>query len=367
MKQRQLVRAFALVAVLVGSLVAGPARAQETPNLLHNPSFEEGMYHVSMSNFIGDGWSYWYQGRAADDPRGWYMPEPEFGLIANRPGQAHHGLKSQRWFNTWAIHNAGLSQRVKVPADSWLRFSIWMFNWSSQKDDFGISESVHHKRVGIDPTGGVDPFSPDIVWGNLDQTMDVWVQLAVIAQAKGEHVTVYVQERPEYSVKHNDVLVDNAELVVIPAPEGPVVQPAAVATKRANVDNSTPEQAIAIERLPTIGVLPPDDGTKYQYFKFEYPGDDRGYEINIQAATDDPNVLSDVSFRVYGPTVGKVYARSGVQPGLTPNITADMPTAEAGTYLVQLSNANRDTPVEYRIWLSGRGLIGNAGIEPSAR
>lgn len=356
---RAFLRALGAAAVLLSSLVSSPAAyaAHNPNNLLNDPSFEDGMYHVSMSNFIANGWSYWYESRGPNDTRGWYLPEPEFGIISDRPGQMHDGNKSQRWFNSWAIHNAGVSQRVRVPADSWLRFSIWMFNWSSQKDDFGVSEAFHHKWVGIDPTGGSDPFSPNIVWGNEDRTMDVWVQLGVIAQAKGEYVTVYVRETPEYSVKHNDVLIDDADLVVIPAPTGPVVQPVAQASQKA-LDNDKPENAVPISRVPTNGTLAADNGSRYVYFKFDYPGGDLKYKINVQAVPDDANVLRNVNFRVYGPTAARVYARSGTQPGLSPNVTGDLPPSESGTYLVQLFNANPGTAVDYKIWLTGSGLIG---------
>jgi hypothetical protein len=237
-----------------------------------------------------------------------------------------------------------------------------MFNWSSQNDDFGVSDGYHHKRVGIDPTGGSDPFAPTVVWGNEDRTMDVWVQLGVIAQAKGDAVTVFVQEKPEYSLKHNDVLIDDAALVTIPAPTGRVVQPEAVGSVKALVDNSTPDKALPISRIATTGMLPADKGEKYQYFKFEYAGGDLGYKINVLASPDDGNVLSNVGFRVYGPNQGKVYTKSGSQRGLTPNVTADLPATEPGTYVVQLYNANAGTNVEYKIWLTGKGLVGEAPV-----
>jgi hypothetical protein len=356
LKKLAFVRALGALAVLVATLVAGPARA-DSPNLLTDPSFEEGKYHVSMSNFIANGWSYWYESRAADDPRGWWLPEPEFGIIADRAGQAHDGAMSQRWFNSWAIHNAGVYQRVAVTPGSWLRFSIWMFNWSSQNDDFGVSEGYHHKWVGIDPTGGTDALGPNVIWGNEDRTMDVWVQLGVIAQAQADHVTVFVRERPEYSIKHNDVLIDDASLFVIPDQTAPVVQPVANATRKAS-DNDKPENAVAISRVPTSGTIASGDGSKYLYFKFEYAGGDLKYKINVQATPDDGNVLKNVTFRVYGPNGTKVYAKSGYQKGLRPNVVADLGTSEPGTYVVQLANSNPGTPVDYRIWLTGKGLVG---------
>src|SRR5207247_6314018 len=122
----------------------------------------------------------------------------------------------------------------------------------SQEDTFGVSDGFHHKWVGIDPTGGTDAFSPNVIWGKEDRTMDVWVQLAVIAQAKADAVTVFVREMPEYSIKHNDILIDDASLVVIPPVVGPVVQPVAVGAQK-SVKNDKPEAALELSRVATIG------------------------------------------------------------------------------------------------------------------
>src|SRR5438093_11809398 len=116
---RRVLASLALIAATFGSATAA-AQTPQSGNLIFNSSFEEGMYHVSMSNFIANGWSYWYQGRGADDTRGFWMPEPEYGIISDGPGQAHNGNKSQRWVNIWAIHNAGGYQLVKVPTSGWL-------------------------------------------------------------------------------------------------------------------------------------------------------------------------------------------------------------------------------------------------------
>lgn len=274
------------------------------------------------------------------------------------------GTKSQRWFNTWAIHNAGVHQRAKVPADSWLRFTIWMFNWSSQEDVFGVSDGPHHKWVGIDPLGGYDPFSPNIVWGNEDQTMDSWVQLGVIAQAKGEWVTVFVREQPEYSSKHNDVLLDDAELYTIPAPPGGVVvQPVASAVRAVKGDNTTAEKAVEIGPAALSARI--DAGSeKYQYYKFKFPGGDVPYKISIQASPDDGGLLTDkFTFRVYGPRAGNVYARSGYQRGLRPNVTGNLIAGEPGWYVVQVVNQNPANAIDYRIWLTAKGLIAEVASE----
>ncbi|HEV8634186.1 MAG TPA: hypothetical protein VG370_08105 [Chloroflexota bacterium] len=354
--------ALAAMLLALGPMTGGAqsAPAPRSGNLLHNPSFEGGMYHASMSNFIAEGWSYWYQARSPDDPRGYWLPEPEYGLIANRPGQMRSGAKSQRWFNTWAIHNAGLYQTVSVPANAWLRFTIWMFNWSSQADVFGVSDGFHRKWVGIDPTGGTDPFSANIVWGNEDRTMDLWVQLGVVARARGDRVTVFVREQPEWAVKHNDVLLDDAELVAVAPPSAEVVQPVAAGTRPGPGDNGTPDRAFPLSALPTVASLAGSPSGSYAYFTVDYPGGGRPYTINVQATPSDARILSKVRFRIYHPSSGHVVAESGYVHSGRPNVLGDLIRPEPGRYLVQLTNENAGESVDYRIWLSGPGVVAEA-------
>lgn len=266
------------------------------------------------------------------------------------------GAKSQRWFNTWAIHNAGVLQTVNVPKDSWLKFTIWMFNCSSEQDYFCISESYHHKWVGIDPTGGTDPFSPNIVWGTEDRTMDVWAQLGVIAQARGDRVTVFVRNRPEYSVKHNDILIDDAELVVLPEPPQPVQQPVAIGTMKIGDENRTPDSAVALGLLPISASLIGSPVGSYAYFTVDYPGGFKLYTINIQGS-GDARILSRFKFRVYDPTSGKVVAESGYVHGGRPNVLGNLIAGPKGKYLVQVINENNFEPVDYRIWITSPGMI----------
>jgi hypothetical protein len=312
-------------------LPVSPTRAQ-TQNLLRNPSFEEGWYHASMSSFIPNGWSYWFQHRAPDEPRLHWMPEPEFGGIEDRPGQAVSGRWSARWFNIWAIHNAGLYQRVPVPRDAWLRFSVWLLSWSSQRDQWRVSESWQHRWVGIDPTGGTDPFSPNVVWSRDDATMDEWVRLSVEARARGGWATVFVREQPDWPVKHNDCLVDDAELVVIAPPEA-----------AAPADASRPEAPPDATGGEVSGTL----AAEHAYVRFSSPGFGRLHTVNV-----DVSSLEGVGFRVYGPSAGRVYARSGAQPGLVPNLSADVVADRPGEYLVQLHRTDPARPIAYRVWIT---------------
>ncbi|MBI4322595.1 MAG: hypothetical protein HY675_29240 [Chloroflexi bacterium] len=211
---------FSLLSFLDIAVSSHVVRAEPGPNLLVNPDFEGGMRRTSLSSWTADGWYPWFRPHAASDPPGvnW---EPEFGIIRDRPGQAHSGAQSQRWFNTWAIHDAGIAQQVKVPRGSKVTFNVWVFSWSSQNDQWAVSEARYDKWVGIDPNGGTDPFSGNVQWTNPDATMDRWLQLSISAMARGDSVTVFVRGRPHFSVKNNNILVDDAFLTATPPEPAP--------------------------------------------------------------------------------------------------------------------------------------------------
>jgi hypothetical protein len=74
-----------------------------------------------------------------------------------------------------------------------------------------------HLRVGIDPYGGTDPFSANVIWSPEKPAFDHWVQFSVQAQAKGSAVTVFTHSRAEwdYTRVNNDVYLDDASLIVV--------------------------------------------------------------------------------------------------------------------------------------------------------
>lgn len=182
-----------------------------------------------------------------DAPEGctaWHNPEyrDTKGIAAIGPSRIRSGSNSQKYFTFWSVHEAGVMQTVSVPAGTTVRFSVYMHAWSSNQDMSELDPSTFksrgqtsmHMRVGIDPTGGDDPWSPNVVWSPEHDSYDNFGYYEVRAVAQADKVTVYTHSMPEKGMKHNDVYVDDAELVVIdgatafsPAPAQPDTQPAA--------------------------------------------------------------------------------------------------------------------------------------------
>jgi LysM repeat protein len=97
-----------------------------------------------------------------------------------------------------------------------------MHTWSATKQEglepnphFSFGQTGMHMKIGIDPTGGTDPWSKDIIWSAEKDVYDKFERYEVQAVARSNKVTVFTHSRPENPMKHNDVYLDDAELVAV--------------------------------------------------------------------------------------------------------------------------------------------------------
>jgi hypothetical protein len=71
-------------------------------------------------------------------------------------------------------------------------------------------------RIGVDPTGGVDAGSPNVVWASeVNPPNGTFAELAVLTVENNEsaYVTIYIAAEPQYAVKHNDIYVDDVSVI----------------------------------------------------------------------------------------------------------------------------------------------------------
>ncbi|CAG0936611.1 Muramidase-2 [Thermoflexales bacterium] len=208
---------------------------------------------------------------SGDAPEGcvaWHNPEfrDAKGIVLG-PSRIHSGKNAQKYFTLWSVHQAGVMQTVAVPPGAMLRFGAWMHAWSTNQDGreefpdsyFSSGQSSMHMKVGIDPCGGENPFSPSVVWGAEHDAYDQFGYYEVRATAQCDKVTVFTHTMPEKGLKHNDVYLDDAELVIIdasgvvqPAPAAPAAPPAAP------VNPVSPSSVVNAAPAPTA--LPRPDG-----------------------------------------------------------------------------------------------------------
>jgi hypothetical protein len=217
---RRLVAVFLLMLLLCASPAAAEPLAQGgcAGNVLANPGFEEGFSERSAGEVsIANGWFPWWQdGPGQEDG---YYRRPEYKPEdASRYGmrRVRSGGFAQKQFNTFSTHNAGLLQQVQVPVDSILNLSAWVQVWSSQHHDPDSVKEPGNYRVyiGIDPTGGTDWNSPNLIWSEPAIQYNTWINLQLQAKAKAGTITVFLRGHPEFRTQFNDSYWDDICLTV---------------------------------------------------------------------------------------------------------------------------------------------------------
>ena len=221
----------AVLLLIVASTITGLAltnQAADSYNLLANPGFED-EYSEREDPYtpgegpkgelrVANGWELWYDNEPGTDCYN-YRPEygPEDGYVYTDPQRVRSGQYAQKMFTLYSTHTAGLYQRVAVPEGSQSEFSIWVVVWSSDEDDphHSTLPGEYWLSVGIDPYGGTDAFSEQIIWSDEIEHYDEHVQLSVATTAQADHVTVFTKAAPVWCVKHNDSYWDDARLVII--------------------------------------------------------------------------------------------------------------------------------------------------------
>ena len=212
-----------LLALLVPVFSAG---AQAGPNLLNNSGFEGKYtpYRYPDGRTVGEfhiaaGWNPWFNEA---------LRRPEY-----KPSSYSYNYSAaQQFFTSYSTHEAGLWQRIEsaTPGRNY-RFSLAVYIWSSSEGDIwhSVLPGAVSVRVGIDPTGGISPYAPSVVWSPFSMFYDEWRVLSVDAVAQSSAMTVFLWSQQLYPVQHNDVSVDEAYLGLAgagtAAPAAPAAEP----------------------------------------------------------------------------------------------------------------------------------------------
>ncbi|HZY43435.1 MAG TPA: LysM peptidoglycan-binding domain-containing protein [Anaerolineae bacterium] len=240
-----------IAAMPIGLAMARSARSEQRAvgELLTNPGFEDPFIQAGTADlFVADGWAAWYI-----TPDGVNFPSecPENAPATcvpyrvpvyhntqpqdpHAPERARSG-NSQQWGISYAVYIAGVYQHVaNITPGTRLRFSAFMqgFNCSDNRGCYGgIGQYAHsyepgdmHMRVGIDPTGGQDPFGANVVWSGYQNPLDAFGLIQVEAVAQANSVTVFLWSAPNYPELHTDIYVDDASLIAVS--QGAVTPPA---------------------------------------------------------------------------------------------------------------------------------------------
>ncbi|MDX1613123.1 MAG: hypothetical protein R3300_02365 [Candidatus Promineifilaceae bacterium] len=189
------------------------------------------------------GWLVWFRQEEGE----WGRPE---GRGASEAERSRSGERGYALFVSGQRLDAGLMQQVHVGRGARLRFSAWAHAWSNHEaleqpdeyphpDDVKWSEGAgydsffslagnlddHQKAeklrnvtfwVGIDPQGGQDPLSDNVVWGSGAHIYNVFAQVPPVeATAEADTITVFTRAQSAMAYKHNRVYWDDARLSLV--------------------------------------------------------------------------------------------------------------------------------------------------------
>jgi len=365
-----------MTALCLLSPAAGQVVAQQAPpNLLVNGDFEAWDPNSSwpFQNGIPEvqvcpGWRAYYVDTAPDNvpaPQFWKRPEFRDVKSAEYAYRVHSGFLAQKYFTFGGQHIAGLYQQVSgITPGTPLRFSIYMQTWSCMAgDEWNIcptgaksnSPSPMHTRVGIDPYGGTNPWSPNIVWSPEINAYDQWTLFSVDAVAKAGTVTVYTHSYADWfdSVfrNANDVYVDDGSLIVLGEMPQPETPPTATPEPTETPDPSKPTSTPSPTSTPAATPTPRPDGAIVYVVK---EGDTLGgiarqFSLTVDEllalnTLADPNVVEvgqEIVVSVPAPTATPVPPTPTVVP---PTATPPPPTPTATEALPTPTLAATATP-----------------------
>ncbi|MCY3796632.1 MAG: LysM peptidoglycan-binding domain-containing protein [Chloroflexi bacterium] len=185
-------------------------------NLLENGDFEGEFIELEGADprMVAASWTPWHV-PADDTSPSFANHSPNYDEERDRIRLDEAG-KAQKYFTLFATHQGGIYQEVdSLTSGSTYRFSVYAYVWSSSFEDTEFSEDPGDVvlRVGIDPNGGTDGASDDIIWSTAATFFyDAFRQYAVIATAESSSITVFVESTVGEPRANNYIYLDDAVL-----------------------------------------------------------------------------------------------------------------------------------------------------------
>lgn len=208
-------RIFWIVAALMVALVGVGVRpiAAQGGNLLQNAGFD-GAYtgRGNIGGGVPDGWQAW----------GNFQDSNHESLGVLRVSAPY----SWRLRSNSDLPTGGGYQTVSATPGARYRFSIYAQIWTCDDEQFQCRDETStwsdpgsggRVRVGIDPSGGTNPYAGGVVWSSFASPM-TWGSfgaLSVEATASGGQITVFTFYTADRGMRFNDVFWDDASLIAL--------------------------------------------------------------------------------------------------------------------------------------------------------
>lgn len=212
-----------LLMLLLGALALAPAAAQDG-NLLQDPSFEGPYVNRGRPDLnTPAAWPIWLQ----QGPTGqeWEnRGDHVYAFPHNAAPQVLSGAASLNLNGGFVQFAAAVFQQVTVPNNANVVGSVgvWIQSCNTRDNNNNFvpgscssnAFSEAFVRVGVDPTGGIDPSAPWIIWGAPISPLDHWETATVNATAQGTNITFFIYTNSRWPSDFNNRYYDNASLVV---------------------------------------------------------------------------------------------------------------------------------------------------------
>lgn len=224
MYTRRLMNRFAglilVMLMVLPWLLAGPSPVA-AQNLLKNGDMEQS-HGNGMDLTAPPNWQVW--SNAGSGLVGRSLPRGQ--EIASNVG-VYQGNASFDAYKGWSAYRVVIYQNVEgLQAGSTVRASafgrIWSCNLEMDDNDPCLFDPIPSEsntnatfRVGIDPTGAMDPNGANIVWSSPSAPYANFQQMTVDAQATGDKVTVVLDAGMQNPARHQHVFWDSASLTVV--------------------------------------------------------------------------------------------------------------------------------------------------------
>jgi hypothetical protein len=203
------------------------------------------------------GWDVWY---VHDHPT-WTEPESSYMHRHLTPDRIESGENGYRIFGPSGPIWAGLRTQVSVEIGKRYALEAYAHAWTNHNDSDAIpghedccgdplcswgagrggfaekvedlpelngepwNDALHGAafRVGIDPTGGLDPLADTVVWSDAWAIYNEFASVGVAAEAENATVTLFLEQKLRWSFRNNDGYWDSISFVAVGEPvEEPV-------------------------------------------------------------------------------------------------------------------------------------------------
>lgn len=165
-------------------------------NIIQNTDLNSDVepYRGDASMLIPAYWAPWWL--PPTDPNNvpaWKNQKPQFDCYYI------DGDLAARISSPFATHTAGLLQQTPAVIGETYELTANAQAWSSEAEREGYIQdgSDINLQIGIDPTGGLDPESPVILWSQISQALGKWTTLRLTATAEANIITLFLKSAPQ--------------------------------------------------------------------------------------------------------------------------------------------------------------------------